>query len=216
MIAWETVFPFWNSLSDLQQTEILDCIIIRQYSEGERIKKRQGLYIVDEGGLALYVNHDNGRKRILLAARIRSEVILLTKEFLTASHNISLELRTTKDSEIYFIPEEGWNALIKKSSDVQKYTFDVLSQHLVALSQTLYEGLENIGSQLAKFLLRRCEILNSTEIETSHEELAEALGTTREVITRNISQLKSIGLLETGRNKIWITDLEGIKKYVQY
>lgn len=215
MISWESVFPFWNALSDLQQSELLDSTIIRQYSEGERIKKRHGIYIVSEGGLLVYMVHMSGRKRILLQGK-ESELIILTFEFLNASENMSLELRAKKDSEIYFIPFEAWEKFREKHPEHQKFVIDVLSKHLLALSTSLYEGMENIGKQLAMFLLRQFDENEKTyELRISHEELAEQLGTTREVITRNISILKQLGFVETGRNRIQIVDPAGLQLYIE-
>ncbi len=214
MKIWEAVFPFWHSLSDLQQAEILDCTIIRQYSEGERIKKRQGLYIVNEGGLLVYMLHDNGRKRILLTGS-RFEVIVLPLEFLSASDSIALELRAKKDSEIYYIPEESWEIFQERNKEIRRYTSALLSKHLSTVSNNLYQGLENVGKQLAMFLLRSYEKEGKTVVEISHEELADLLGTTREVITRNISIFKNLGLVETGRNKILIINPEGMMDYTK-
>lgn len=215
MISWDSVFPFWDSLSDLDRDYLLDCTIIRQYSEGEGIKKRHGIYVVSEGELLVYLIHASGRKRVLLQGS-ESELIVLTLEFLNASENISLELRARVDTEIYFIPYEAWERIADKYAPAQKCVVDHLSKHLFALSNSLYEGMENIGKQLAMFLLRSYDG-SSTKytVSISHEELAEQLGTTREVITRNISILKQLNLLEAGRNKIQVINPEGLQEFVE-
>ena len=214
MIAWEEVFPFWDSLSDLEQLEILDSIIIRDYSKGEGIKKRQGLYIINDGCVLVYLMHGSGRKKILLTAN-KLEVIMLTFEFLDASNDIFLELRADKDSEIYYVPEETWDKFQAENDVIRKYTLDLMSQHMSQLSSSLYEGMDNIGKQLALFLLRNIELQDDMYIvEASHESLADQFGTTREVITRNISHLKNLGLVETGRNRIRILDKEGMDEYI--
>ncbi|MBP3890565.1 MAG: Crp/Fnr family transcriptional regulator [Solobacterium sp.] len=213
MITWDTVFPFWDSLSDLQQTDILDNTIIRQYAEGEIIKKRQGLYMVNDGSVLVYVIHGNGRKRVLLTGN-RQDVIILTIEFLKASTDISIEVRAKKDTELYYIPEETWDRYQEMNPAIRKFTIETLSKHMFVLSTSLYEGMQNISKQLAMFLLRSVGNKNSKTIEISHEELADQLGTTREVITRNISMLKNIGFVETGRNKIHVIDVEGMNEFV--
>ena len=214
MISLKKVFLFWESLTELKQSELLDNTIIRQYGDGEGIHKRQGVYVVSEGGLLLYVVRPSGRKRVLLSASI-GEVIILTSDFLEASDDISFEMRANKDSEIYFIPEVYWNNIQAQNPKIQAYTVELLSKHMSALSSHLYEGMQNIGKQLALFLLRNFELNPTSEyIEISHELLAELLGTTREVITRNLSNLKSLGYIETGRNKIRVENLEHLREYV--
>ena len=213
MISWKKVFHFWESLGDLQQTELLDNTIIRQYGNGERIQKRQGLYLVSDGGINLYMIHPNGKKRVLLSAN-DLDVIILTADFLKASYAVSFELRASKDSEIYFISEEYWERCQENNRDIRKYTIELLSKHLIALSNHLYEGMENIGKQLAIFLLRSIEEKGNNCIEISHEELAETLGTSREVVTRNLSILKNLGFIETGRNKIRVYSPEKLEEYV--
>lgn len=213
MISWNEVFNFWESLNDLQQTELLDNTIIRQYGNGERIQKRQGLYLVSEGGIVLNMIHPNGKRRILLSAGTM-DVIILTADFLRASYAVSFELRANKDSEIYYISEEFWERFQENDRDIRKYTIELLSKHLIALSNHLYEGLENIGKQLAIFLLHSVEDNDNQVIEVSHEHLAEILGTSREVITRNLSILKNLGFIETGRHKIRVNNPDKLEDYV--
>ena len=213
MISWNEVFNFWESLNDLQQTELLDNTIIRQYGNGERIQKRQGLYLVSEGGIVLNMIHPNGKRRILLSANTM-DVIILTADFLKASYAVSFELRANKDSEIYYISEEFWERFQENDRDIRKYTIELLSKHLIALSNHLYEGLENIGKQLAIFLVHSVEDNDNQVIEISHEHLAEILGTSREVITRNLSILKNLGFIETGRHKIRVNNPDKLEDYV--
>ena len=99
---------------------------------------------------------------------------------------------------------------------MRRYVVDALSKHMNALTTNLYDGLENIGKQLAMFLLRIVSKHGGKPtIEISHEEIAERLGTTREVITRNLKILKDLGFVQTGRNKIHIMDVEGINAFIR-
>ena len=214
MIAWETVFPFWDTLSDLQKMEVLDRTIISQYSEGARIKKREGLYLVNDGRILIYIQHDNGRRRVLLSAD-KQEVLILTREFIKVSADITMEMYAAKESEIHFIPQEGWESLETAYPDIHKYTVEKLSQEMGVLSSHLYGGLGNIVKQLATFLLREVKRNNNSVIEISHEHLAEILGTTREVVTRNISVLKQQGYIGTGRNRITILDAGGLEEFIK-
>ncbi|MBR7081149.1 MAG: Crp/Fnr family transcriptional regulator [Oscillospiraceae bacterium] len=214
MILYDRGFPFWEALTVLQQAEILDYTIIRQYDAGERLGYNPGVYLVNDGRIAAYSIHENGKRRMVLSAGTL-ETMLLTPSFLSNCRDISIELIVKENSEIYFIPYEHWRKIQEMHPSIREFSMDALSLQMSSLAFTLYARMEkDISKRLSMFLLRSCERFGDDMIYTSHEELAEQLCTTREAITRNISVLKDCGLVETGRNKIRVVNPEALKQYI--
>lgn len=215
MISFDQGFPFWGSLSELQQAEILDYTVIRQYDAGEKLDYSPGMYLVNDGSIVAYSSHESGRRRMVLSAG-NMEAMLLTPSFLSDCKVISLELVVKENSEVHFIPYERWRVIQEMHPEVREFAMDILSVQMSSLAFTLYARMEkDVSKRLSMFLLRSLKRFNDPVIHTSHEELAEQLGTTREAITRNISVLKDGGLVETGRNKIRIIDPQALRDYVK-
>ena len=52
--------------------------------------------------------------------------------------------------------------------------------------------------------------LDSAEVRITHEDIANDLGTTRVVISRELDHMRDMGLISTGRGKIYILDRGGL------
>ena len=51
----------------------------------------------------------------------------------------------------------------------------------------------------------------SGTVLVTHEEIANNLGTTRVVVSRELDHLRDLGLIRTGRGKIYILDRKGLE-----
>ena len=108
-----------------------------------------------------------------------------------------------KNSEILLIPYSVLNLLRNKYSIMEKFlhnlTREKFSKSLLSLQNILLTPLKD---RLLKFLYS----LNRAEILLTHEEIAKNLGTSREVISRNLKILEKENFLKINRKKIIILD----------
>lgn len=79
--------------------------------------------------------------------------------------------------------------------------------------EELLEALDSIAflkmdERLWKYLLEKSNALDTTEIETSHQDIAYDLNSSREVISRILKQLERKGMLKLGRSRIKILQKE--------
>ena len=209
-------FPFWKTLSELQQKGLINHVATRRYGAGDILEKHAGLYLVSDGPVIVYTIHENGKRRVAFSAEWM-ESILMTPAFLRDSNELSLELHTRKASEICFVPYEEWRKMENMFPEVREYSMELLSAQMDSLAFNLYARTEkDLSIRIAMFLLRSYEKGGGpveTTIRVSHEELAEQIDATREAVTRNVHILKEAGLVQTGRGKITIMDPEGLRVY---
>ncbi|MFZ9943394.1 MAG: Crp/Fnr family transcriptional regulator, partial [Bacteroidia bacterium] len=59
-----------------------------------------------------------------------------------------------------------------------------------------------VDERLHQYLIEKSNLFKSTIVQLSHQQIAEELNTSREVVSRMLKQLENRGLLTTGRNKI--------------
>lgn len=206
-------FPFWGSLSELEQERIRNYTVIRQFNPGEYQDLTAGYYWVYDGDIALLSCHSSGKRRTILEAR-ECETMFLTVPFLRDIAPINPELCARKASEVWFIPRDHWYELLESVEKLKWFTIELLSDQMAAMAIGMGARVEkDISLRLAIYLLRLCNLRRTTSISVSHEEIAEALGTTREAITRNISVLKDSGLVITGRNRISVADMDALRRF---
>ena len=63
-------------------------------------------------------------------------------------------------------------------------------------------AFKKVDERLLNLLQKKSELTGSETIHTTHEQLANELGTARVVVSRLLKQLEEEGRLKLGRNKI--------------
>ncbi len=63
-----------------------------------------------------------------------------------------------------------------------------------------------MDERLFKYLIDKVQIMRSTELNTTHQEIAVDLNTSRVVVSRLLKQLENEGKIKLFRNKIEILD----------
>ena len=66
--------------------------------------------------------------------------------------------------------------------------------------------------RLATFLLEESALEGSTKLSITHEEIANHLGTAREVVTRMLKYFQSEGLVTLSRGSLEIINPTGLKE----
>ena len=121
----------------------------------------------------------------------------------TISTILDIAFIVEKNSEILLIPYSVLNLFRDKYSIMEKFlhnlTREKLSKSLLSLQNILLIPLKD---RLLNFLYS----LNKTEISLTHEEIAKNLGSSREVISRNLKILEKENFLKINRKKIIILD----------
>ena len=106
-----------------------------------------------------------------------------------------------RNSEVLLIPYTILNLFRKKYSIMERFLHDLtrekLSKSLLSLQNILLIPLKE---RLLNFLYS----LKKNEISLTHEEIAKKLGSSREVISRNLKILEKENFLKMNRKKIII------------
>jgi CRP/FNR family transcriptional regulator len=63
-------------------------------------------------------------------------------------------------------------------------------------------AFKKMDERLLEYLERKKNALNTKELNITHEEIANDIGTSREVISRLLKQLERMGEVKLSRNKI--------------
>jgi CRP/FNR family transcriptional regulator len=112
-----------------------------------------------------------------------------------------------KYSEIIFIPVEKLEEWMVKYPSWRSFVIDSynirLNEMLDAIDTLAFMKMDQ---RLFKYLTDKVQIMRSTTLNTTHQEIAVDLNTSRVVISRLLKQLENEGKIKLFRNKIEVVD----------
>lgn len=112
-----------------------------------------------------------------------------------------------KDSEVVLIPVnklEEWLVKYKSWRDFVIDSYNIrLSEMLEAIDTLAFMKMDQ---RLFKYLTDKVKILRSTTLNTTHQQIAHDLNTSRVVISRLLKQLENEKKIELNRNKIEVLE----------
>lgn len=150
------------------------------------------------------IKTSESNKEILLYHIMPAESCILS---ITASFNeqkSKVNALTETESEIIMVPAGKIKEWMNKYSSWRTFLMKLYNDRLVELLEILDEvAFKNVDFRLIERLKDKISYTN-TEIHTTHQQLADELGTAREVVSRLLKKLENEGKLEIHRGKIKI------------
>jgi CRP/FNR family transcriptional regulator len=182
------------------------------FSEGEPCN---GLHIVARGRVRIFKTSMNGREQVLAVQGPGSTVAELPV-FDGGAYPASVI--ALEDTEIAFISRRDFQAFCMEHPEVALKVLAVVGSRLRRLVGIIEElSFTTIRQRLASTLLKLAQTEGKkTErgvefrLPGSHQELANQLGTVRELISRNLMRLQAEGLLEVDAREVIVKDMPGL------
>ena len=202
----EKIFPFWLDMKQNDRAKIIlssRILSLKKNSIFFNSHELDGLLFLKSGKLRFFLSSLDSRELPLYY--LNNMEIEFFENFTdrTISTILDIAFIVEKNSEILLIPYSVLNLFRDKYSIMEKFlhnlTREKLSKSLLSLQNILLIPLKE---RLLNFLYS----LNKTEISLTHEEIAKNLGSSREVISRNLKVLEKENFLKINRKKIIILD----------
>jgi CRP/FNR family transcriptional regulator len=174
--------------------------------KGDRVS---GVYIVLSGRLRVFVIAPNGTEATLYFVN-PGEACVLTLNCLFNDLRYPAWVKPETQVNIAQIPGNLYRRLFETESAIQNLTVKALS----SLVYRLMAELEQVHScnhrqRLAQFLLLHTG--SDGALRITQQQLADHLGTTREVVARLIQGFVAQGLVKTNRGLISICDMASLR-----
>ena len=182
------------------------------FSEGEPC---QGLHIIARGKVRIFKTSMSGREQVL-AVNTQGESVAELPVFDGGPYPASAA--AIDDTEIAFISRRDFQAYCMEHPAVALKVLSVVGSRLrrlvgiieelsfTTIRQRLISTLVKLAQSSGKQTSRGLEFL----LPGSHQELANQLGTVRELISRNLMRLQAEGLLEVDARQIVVKDLKAM------
>ncbi len=165
-----------------------------------------GLLAVRTGRLRAFVVSEKGREATLYRL-FPGELCPFSASFLLAGLGFHIALEAEKDSELYILPAEAYQALLEGSALLAGYMSDLLAVRFGAVVRLMEQVLwKSFDRRLAEFLLGESLLEKTDFLKITHEKIANHMGTAREVVTRALRRFQSEGLVKLTRGGIELTN----------
>nr|WP_320147880.1 Crp/Fnr family transcriptional regulator [uncultured Anaeromusa sp.] len=204
--------PLFSDLPPEVLQRIDTVVLERTYKKGESIfmegEPGQGLHFVRTGRVKIVKTAEDGREHIikfLKAGEIFAEVLLFNHLPYPAA-SVAVE-----NSRIGLIRNEDLEMLILENNALALLLIRSLSQRLLYAQQKIKElALQDVPARTAELLLRLSREQGKRdpagkpllELPESRQELAGLMGTSRETLSRTLSDFKKRKLISMEGNRI--------------
>lgn len=197
-------FPFFPYMSDADKKLLHDSIKISRLIRGRIMtgdnNRCLGILMVISGRLRLFRLSEKGREMTLY--RIGAgELCLLSGVCALGSIEYHFSIEAERSSTLAIIPPETFKELLYRSEPFMSYVFGELAKKLILSIETIEMLLfSSIEERILVFLQNKANAQG--EVRTTHEKMAVELGTSREVITRQLQKISERGLVRLERGLI--------------
>jgi len=178
-----------------------------------------GIYVLCEGGVKVSINSSEGRTLIMRIAKA-GELLGLMAAMAGAPYEVTAE--TIRPSRVAFVRREDFLRFLARHPDAsQNVLKQMASQYRGACEQLRTVGLSTSAQEkLARLLLTWSEGARQTnggariKLPLTHEEIAEFIGTTRETVTRTLSDFKVRHLVSIQGSTLMIPNRAALESFV--
>lgn len=180
--------------------------VMKTYREGDVLfleeQSIQMIPVILKGSVKIFQTDADYRELLLYYLKPGDTCIM---SFLGGLFNEKSKLKAiaNENSEVLLLPVYKAGMILKKYPQWTEYIFKVYYRRFTELLDVVNAvAFKKMDERMLSFLQHRSEISNKKEVEITHEELANELGTARVVISRLLKQMEKEKLVELGRSKI--------------
>ena len=199
-------FPEINEPALVKAIEDLGSLM--EVPAGERIVE-VGNYVrfmplVVEGAIKVMREDDEGGE-IFLYYLLPGQTCAMTLNCCSANLPSEITAVAVEDTIMIALPIEVMDDWLRSHRPWQNFVLNTYSYRFNELLNTIDSvAFLQLDERLLKYLKDKATLSGSYEIKTTHQQIALDLNSSREVISRLLKQLEKKGMIEIGRNKIFL------------
>ena len=204
---FESVFPFWNKMSDADKETFLRSSQRVVFKKGTNIhdgNKCTGVILVKSGSLRMYLLSEDG-KEVTLSRLFAGDMCMLSASCVLDAITFDVFVDSEENSECVVVGGCAYEDLSRRMPEAKIFALESaisrFSDIMWVMQQILFMSMDK---RLAIFLLDEIAQNGGDTIKLTHEQIAKYMGSAREVVSRMLKYFASEGILSVSRS-------EGIK-----
>jgi CRP/FNR family transcriptional regulator len=194
---------------NFQKELILDIIkhaVIKEYTVGS-VLMRTGQYIkstilVTKGKIKIYREDDDGNE-FFMYYLMPGQACAISMICAIKQETSQIMAKVVEDAEVVMIPLQQMESFMSQHKSWYAFVVETyrnrFEELLLVVDQIAFRSMDE---RLEFYLKRNATTNNTTLINTSHQEIATDLSSSREVISRLLKKMEQRGLVKLHRNSI--------------
>lgn len=205
---WTERFQGTAALPRATRDRLLDVARVTQIKAGSQVfgprNVPDSLFFLYEGRIRVSQHSENGREIVLYRVDA-GESCVLTTACMLAEEAYNAEGFAETDVTAIVLPKPAFNALVAEQEAFRNFVFAAYSRRLIDLLRVVDDvAFGQIDVRLADRLLSLAGDCN--DIKVTHQQLAQELGTAREVVSRVLSDFQKRNLVQQSRGRVVLID----------
>lgn len=166
----------------------------------------QGFPFILAGAVRVVKATANGRELPLYRVQ-PGEACIITSSCLLGHTNYNARGVAEGETTLVFLPRDQFDVLLNNLS-FRNFVFRLFTERIADLMQLVEEvAFRKLDQRLAGLLLGKGQVVRAT-----HQQLADELGSVREMVSRLLKGFVEQGLVALGREQIEILDAAGLRR----
>lgn len=217
-IDFSRSFSFWNSLTKEQQNSINHSWRLEMFEKNRIIYNTtqgcKGLLIIQKGSMRVYMVSPEGRE-VTLYYLAEGDVCVISAGCLMEEIDFDILIEAVEYTETVTIPAADLQVIMKCNMAFENYIYKKTAERFNCVMWTLQDILfKRVDQRIARFLWERKLRQGSDVVYVTQEEIANGIGSAREVVTKTLKCMARERLIRTGHGKIEILNEQELYKLI--
>lgn len=159
-----------------------------------------------EGAIKIMRQDDEGEE-LLLYFLESGDTCTMTMTCCMGTTKSEIRAVAEKDSSLMMIPVENMAIWIQKYKGWMTFVFDSYSNRFSEMLEAIDSlAFSNMHDRIYRYLKDKVLVTKTTELDVTHQEIANDLHSSRVVISRLLKSLENEGKIKISRNKLEILE----------
>ena len=199
---------FWPHLSPEDHQRVREQALTAHFSVGQAVKMGScnciGPLFVVRGILRVYLLSQDGREATIYRLR-QNDACMLSASCVLSAITFDVQIDAETDCDLIIIPTSLFSDLMSRNLYVENYVYRSSTERLSDLIQAVERMFFlTLRQRVAAFLIDESSSTGSDHVTLTQEQLAKAIGSAREAVSRILKQLSASGSIEVSRGGIRI------------
>lgn len=205
-------FPILAQLAPERLDALLSQSVLRSVAAGTVLFEPDmpctGFPLVLDGSVRVSKPAPNGRELVLYRVS-PGEGCILSGACLLGQNDYSARGVAESDVTLLGIPSEQFHQLILHHEPFRRFVFDMYGARLAEVIEAVEEiAFRRLDQRLAQLLIQRGPVVNAT-----HQNLADELGSVREVVSRLLRGFEERGWVKLERERVTVVDPKALAAF---
>lgn len=205
-------YPVLAGLPDAQFDALLQPQAVMHLPAGTQVfaehQPCQGFPLLIDGSIKVIKLASTGRELMLYRVQPGGSCIISSSCLLGHTDYNARGIAETPLTLIV-LPLSGFSALMLSHPPFRDFVFHLFAERIGELMQLVEEvAFARLDQRLARLILAR----NEDVLSVTHQQLADELGSVREIVSRLLKGFAAQGLVTLGREQLTVSDRSGLQK----